>query len=226
MNANGGKVNANDALANDNTQYETNGKPVRNQSQKDGCVSACKSSLDGKEDNHAIHLDHQHISDAAGSAPHGGIEKAEVAPGCEIPISGFKPMNSFDQLLHQSTKAKDLLNSLHEEIRLEIIANCEEISPIFVKQYLPGSIIVECFEVKNRDQLVQALRESFAKFTAADLPSYSVFGISNEQAWQLFYYPQLESLVRAFDIEEVWESRYTHTDSRLEDEVRTTTMLC
>ena len=221
-NAIGVKVNANDALANDNTQYETNEKPVRNQSQKDDCVPVCKSSLNGREDNHAIHSDHKLISDAAGSVPHRGIEKADAAPSCEIPIFGFKHVNSFDQLLHQSTKAKELLNSLHEEKRLEIIANCEEISPYFVKQYLPGSIIVECFEVKNRDQLVRALRESFAKFIGTELPAYSVFGISNEHLWQLFYYPQLESLVRAFDTEEVWESRYMHTDSRLEDEVRTT----
>lgn len=211
VNAIGVKVNANDASVNDNTQYETNEKPVRNQSQKDGCVSACKSSLNVKEANHTIHSDHETISDAAGSVPLGGIEKAAAALSSEIPISYAKQVNTFEQLVHQVALSSSVLSSLDEAKRMSIQESLDGVCSHFVEKCMDAETIHGLWSTKNKNQLVQALKQPFAEYMAIDMDGYSDFQLSENQLWQLLYYPCLETLVRAFGKDEIWAGQTTHT---------------
>ena len=211
VNAIGAKVNANDASVNDNTQFETNEKPVRNQSQKGDCVPACKASSNVKEANHTIHSDHKLISDAAGSVPLRGIEKAAAGSGSEIPIAEFKQVNTFDQLIYQVTASNSVLASIAENTKVSIQDSITGLCAHFVEEYMEAEAIYELWDVKNRNQLVQALKQSFAEYIANDIGGYSDFGISEDHLWQLLYYPCLETLVRAFGKDEIWSGQTTHT---------------
>ena len=217
VNANGSTVNANGSSMNDYTQYETNKKPLRNQSENSACLDADENTF-GVRNNNGLrqnYLKHAIIHDTVASAPVPGKENTDTS------LRGSEPTD-FQQLIQQNTTNAAFLNSLDDSIRMTIndvtVGCCSE----FIERHIAAKAILALWGATKRDQLVHELRGPFAAFIADLIKDWSGVPLSKEEIWQLIYFPQLEILIRAFSSDEVWSRKHVHTISEYRDEVLNT----
>ena len=212
-NAIGSDVNAIGSNLNDNTQYETNQKPVRNHSEKGGCVVDdlsldAKATADDDIRSNAMFVDHKDISDTVGSAPLRGKEET-VAPS--VSFSSFQMPKTFEQLFHHNKESENLLQRIDEDVRGFIQDYYQELCKSFVDDQLATSFIYELWGNNNQNVLLTHLSKSFADYVLAQIPGWHELPLSEDELWQLLYYPGLEIFVRAFADDDTQSTKLDHT---------------
>jgi hypothetical protein len=222
-----GSANAIVGSANDYTQYETSKKPFINQSETGVCdtnSSHVKINDSLQNDDDIIHQltpdkDLDHNDNSVRSFLPGSKENTKTFRNDNIYLS---TSFAFEQLIQQTKAGKELLDSLDEDKKSNICDSYTGICSYFVENQLPATIIQQLWNISNRDQLVKELQKSFADFTAEDIPAYECLELSKDQLWQLFYFPHLETLVRAFLTDKMHPTKEEHTMPVLRKEINDT----
>jgi hypothetical protein len=166
-------------------------------------VDDCSSSDAHKQQDHQS-LVGQIIQDTVGSSP-GTVEENTDSSPC--PAYHYEHLSSFGQIIQHTLVSKQIYDSLDENNQNVFHGNIENCCEEFVEEVLPTSTIHTYLDTTNRDDVLQALHKPFADYVAN---KYSMI-LTNKDDWHLYYYPQLETLIRAFSSDLIWGGNLEHT---------------
>jgi hypothetical protein len=223
---NGSNSERNGSNSDDYTQYETNRKThekdhSRNHSQSGVSVDACEDADDIEKQPSAYDNAHNAVRSAAAPAKetteaHRGSDVAAASTICDS-----TSITTFEQLVHQAAIAYKAIQSLEPGTRQSISDSLAGVSYL-VEQHLSAEDIIKHWRTTDRDGLVRAFSSCIARLIQDDLDGYKAFGVPDDQLWPMLYYPQLETLIRAFSDDEIWTGKHTHTIKSLKDDVAET----
>ena len=227
-NAIGSTVNAIGSSANDNTHYETNEKPLTNQSQKGGCTVHDNFSCDVNKTNHdklnhANDLNHQGISDSVGSIFPGSKENTTAGFDGDHGLSiNWNKLKTFNQLIEQNKATQQSLHLVDKDMLAYMQKISEAQSSYFAQEFLSPVFISQLWDVTNLDHIVEALRKPFAEYVTREIIEGETVSLTKDQWWELVYAPQLETLIRSFNRTEIFSGKYHHSMRGQADQIWST----
>jgi len=231
---NGSYLNANGSNPSDNTLYETDEKPFRNQSETDGCVFECHVLKERKHElndgiisqgdlNSLLIKDHDseldssfnnesdpvHVITAPATETVGTDTEIEVDSMVDGEIYSFQTIRSRNKRLvpYIDQWNEDLVNSYCEEV--------QQLMSDFVDKHLELFDHPRFHQIENVDDAVEFLHPKLVTFLESTMEAQERQGVSARNAWSLYYYPVMEAFVGAVHLDDPSRADQFHTFKRL-----------